>query len=319
MLMLWVLLIRLFGLYMWKVRLISEVIGVRVMQCLLKVSLMLSICLLFYLFLQMMLQFGIEVVLELVNGLVRLKQGILWLLVRCGRYWFFCFWVLQCISSLFGFSELGMLMVELIIEDIDVSFWIILWWVSVEKFRLLYFFGMIMLKNLFFLMKVYSFGGRLVWMWVIFQLLIIVYSFFIGLLRKVCFLVVSCGLGQLSRMFQFGLLVNSLFLKLIELVFSVMCLVCDSGGSILWNIFIIGLVSSGLWMNGSSSGMVMMVNMVVVMIVVVWLMQGMNQQVVSRVMLISVQVISCMWWQVMKVFVSSKVRKGRMMFMSVFW
>lgn len=65
---------------------------------------------------------------------------------------------------------------------------------------------------------------------------------------------------------------NSWFLKLIELVFRVMCLVCDSGGSILWNIFIIGVVSSGLWMNGSSNGMVIIVMMVVVMIVVVWLM-----------------------------------------------
>lgn len=55
-----------------------------------------------------------------------------------------------------------MLMVEFIMFDIDVSFWIILWCVSVLKFRLLYFFGMIMLKNLFFLMKFYSFGGRLV-------------------------------------------------------------------------------------------------------------------------------------------------------------
>lgn len=203
--------------------------------------------------------------------------------------------------------------------DIDVSFWIILWCVSVLKFRLLYFFGMIMLKNLFFLMKFYSFGGRLVQMWVIFQLLIILYSFLIGLFRKVCFLVVSCGLGQFSRMFQFGLLVNSWFLKLIELVFRVMCLVCDSGGSILWNIFIIGVVSSGLWMNGSSNGMVIIVMMVVVMIVVVWLMQGMNQQVISSVMLMSVQVISCMWWQVMMVFVSRRVRKGMIMFMSVFW
>ncbi len=47
--------------------------------------------------------------------------------------------------------------------------------------------------------------------------------------------------------------------------------VCDSGGSTLRNTFIIGAVSSGLRMNGSSSGTAMTATIAAATIVAVWL------------------------------------------------
>ncbi|MNV74551.1 hypothetical protein D3C71_1677770 [compost metagenome] len=63
-------------------------------------------------------------------------------------------------SSSPGPNEFGTPTVELTTEDTEASFWITLWWASALKPRPPYSFGMIMPKNLFFLMKLHSSGGR---------------------------------------------------------------------------------------------------------------------------------------------------------------
>jgi hypothetical protein len=85
--------------------------------------------------------------------------------------------------------------VELTTLLIEASFWITLWWASAEKPRPPYSFGMIMPKNLFFLMKSHSSGGRSAWTWVISQSLVIRHSSSTGPSRKACSSAVSCGFG----------------------------------------------------------------------------------------------------------------------------
>lgn len=181
-------------------------------------------------------------------------------------------------------------MVEVIVVDIVVSFCNIVECVSVENCRLLYCLGMIMLKNLFFLMNFYIVGGRLFSLWVICQLLIIVYSCLIGLLRKVCFFMLSFGLGWLSSWCQFGLFENSLFLKLIVLVFSVVCLVLDSLGVILVKIFRSGVLIWWWWNVGISSGMVMVVLMISSIMVVMGVLVS---RLIIRVVIFVVIVYVC--------------------------
>ncbi len=72
--------------------------------------------------------------------------------------------------------------------------------------------------------------------------------------------------------------------------------VCDSGGSTLRNTFIIGEVSSGLRMKGSSSGTAITATMAAATIVAVWLTYGMNQQAASSTRLMIVQVIRRIRW-----------------------
>ncbi|KAG1302291.1 hypothetical protein G6F63_016752 [Rhizopus arrhizus] len=72
-------------------------------------------------------------------------------------------------------------------------------------------------------------------------------------------------------MFQSGSPVNSSPSKPTEPVSSAIRSVCDSGGSTLRNTFIIGAVSSGLRMNGSSSGTAITASTAAATIVAVWL------------------------------------------------
>jgi hypothetical protein len=136
-------------------------------------------------------------------------------------------------SSSAGPSEFGTPTVELTTLLIEASFWMTLWFISAEKPRPPYSFGMIRPKNLLRLMKSHSSGGRSARTWVMSQSSVIRHSSSHGPSRKACSSAVSCGFGRVSNWFQSGSPENSWPSKPTVPDSSAVRSVSDSGGNSL--------------------------------------------------------------------------------------
>ena len=123
--------------------------------------------------------------------------------------------------------------VELTTVEIELSFWITLWWASALKPRPPYCLGTIMPKNLFFLMNSHNSGCRSAWTWVISQSLVIRHSSSTGPSRNACSSAVRVGLGWSSNICQSGLPENNSPSKPTVPASSATCSVSDSVGRIL--------------------------------------------------------------------------------------
>ncbi len=108
---------------------------------------------------------------------------------------------------------------------------------SAENSRPPYFFGMIMPKNLFFLMKSQTSGGRSASSWVICQSSSMAHSSSTGPSRKACSSADSSGFGWPCNCDQSGLPENSSPSKPTVPASSAVCSVSDSFGVTFANIF----------------------------------------------------------------------------------
>ena len=136
-------------------------------------------------------------------------------------------------SSSAGPSEFGTPTVEDTTDEIEASFWMTLWFISAEKPRPPYSFGMFRPKNLLRLMYSHNSGGRSARTWVMSQSSVIRHSVSQGPSRNACSSAVSCGFGKSSNWFHAGLPENSSPSKPTVPDSSAVRSVSDSGGSSL--------------------------------------------------------------------------------------
>ena len=121
-------------------------------------------------------------------------------------------------------------LVELTTDEIDASFWITLWFISAEKPRPPYSFGMFRPKNFSRLTNAHISGGRSARTWVMSQSSTMRHSCSHGPSRYACSSAVSCGFGCDSSSRQSGLPENSWPSKPTVPDSSAVRSVSDSGG-----------------------------------------------------------------------------------------